>query len=216
MTRVLIIDDERPIRESMARLLRAAGYEAVPCADGLSALERLRTESFDVVLTDLEMPGISGLELIPLLRDLAPEVPVVVLTAHHTTENSVAAMRHGGAVDFLAKPLRQPRELELTIAKSLAYAGRRIPPAALPVLVPPEALQPAEVSLAGVNLTPRERALLALLSQGRSNAEMAQHLSLAERTVRNYLVRLYQKMGVGSRMQAVMKLRELRVAPDEP
>jgi DNA-binding NarL/FixJ family response regulator len=195
---VLLVDDERHVRESLARILHREGYEVIDCPDGLRALEHLRRTAFDAIVTDLEMPGLSGLELIPMLRTLAPRTPVIVLTAHCTTDNAIAALRHGGAYDFLTKPLRDPRTLAVALAKAMVSG---VGPSAEVVEVSP-AQVPSELSLTG-----RERELLALLTEGASNAEMAARLCLSERTVRNYLVRLFQKLGVASRTQAALKAR---------
>jgi DNA-binding NarL/FixJ family response regulator len=195
---VLIVDDERPVRESLARILHREGYEVIDCPDGLRALEQLRRTAFDAIVTDLEMPGLSGLDLIPMLRTLAPRTPVIVLTAHCTAENAIAALRHGGAYDFLTKPLRDPRALAVVLARAMVSG---VGPA-VDVVAPVPAEAPPELSLTG-----RERDLLALLTEGASNAEMAARLCLSERTVRNYLVRLFQKLGVASRTQAALKAR---------
>ncbi len=102
--RILVVDDEAAQRDILGGFLRKQGYEVREAASGLTALGLLRTETVDLVLTDVRMPGMSGLDLLREARALNPELPVVVLTAYGSIEDAVAAMRDG-AVDYLTKPV---------------------------------------------------------------------------------------------------------------
>jgi two-component system response regulator HydG len=101
--RALIVDDERAECEMFADALRQAGFEAAWDTSPLAALERLESEPFDVVVTDLNMPGLSGSELCGKVKELKPHLPVVVVTAFGSIDAAVAAMR-AGAYDFVTKP----------------------------------------------------------------------------------------------------------------
>lgn len=101
---VLVVDDEEAQRKVLAGFLRKAGYEALAAGSVDEALETVRARSVDAVLTDLKMPGKGGLELLAEIRALAPDVPVIVLTAFGTVDSAVEAMKRG-AVDFLTKPV---------------------------------------------------------------------------------------------------------------
>ena len=102
--RLLIIDDEKNIREGLAAALQMDGYETVTAADGLEGLQRFEKGDIDLVITDLRMPGINGDELQQKINTEYPGLPVIVLTGHGTVENAVNSMRNG-AYDFLTKPV---------------------------------------------------------------------------------------------------------------
>lgn len=118
MARILIVDDEEGIREFLAEALEDGGHVAVRVPDGGAAVERLAQESFDLMLTDLKMPGLSGMELVRKARADQPEMEIIVLTAYGTVETAVEAMRLG-AFDYLQKPLSGPGELRLLAKRAL-------------------------------------------------------------------------------------------------
>lgn len=117
--RILVVDDERISREATSLQLRAAGYAAEAVESGRAALTKLESGPWDVVLTDLRMPGMDGLALLRAAKRVAPDVEVIVMTAFGTVESAVAAMREGAA-DYVTKPFRFP-ELDLRV-KRLAQA----------------------------------------------------------------------------------------------
>jgi len=100
---VLIVDDEAEIRESLQTLLELEGYEVETAANGDDGLSQLGDRSFDLVLLDLALPGRSGIDLLPEIRALDPQLPVIIITAYGTVEDAVRAMQ-GGAGNFLQKP----------------------------------------------------------------------------------------------------------------
>ena len=103
MKRVLVVDDERKMRRVLQMLLEQMGLESTPAESGEEALACFQQEKFDLVLTDLRMPGMGGMEWFTQLRALDAEVPVIVLTAYGTVAMAVEAMKHG-AFDFILKP----------------------------------------------------------------------------------------------------------------
>ena len=103
MPRILIVDDERNIRSTLARSLRLEGYATTEAANGREALERLGERDVDLVLLDLQMPELDGLEVLERMAQRGERVPAIVLTAHGTVEKAVRAIRLG-AVDFIEKP----------------------------------------------------------------------------------------------------------------
>ncbi|BDG03041.1 sigma-54-dependent transcriptional regulator [Anaeromyxobacter oryzae] len=115
--KVLVVDDQRNMRATTAILLRQAGHAVQEAEDGASAIQRLQHEAFDVVLTDLRMPTVDGMEVLKTAQQLAPDTQVIVMTAYGTIESAVDAIRHG-AYDFLAKPFKED-ELLLRVAKAL-------------------------------------------------------------------------------------------------
>jgi two-component system response regulator FlrC len=118
---ILIADDEEGIREFLSDALEHDGHETVKAPDGLSALDQLHARSFDLLITDLRMPGsLDGIDLLRTVKAEQPEVEVIVLTAHGTVETAVEAMKLG-AFDYLQKPVSSPAELRLLVGRALEH-----------------------------------------------------------------------------------------------
>ena len=117
--RVLVVDDDENLRRVTQVQLEQAGFRATTAADGAEALGILQKSVPDLVITDLKMPGISGMDLLRRIRSDYPDVPVVMLTAFGTVESAVEAMK-AGAYDYLTKPVH-PDELELVARRSLEH-----------------------------------------------------------------------------------------------
>jgi len=109
---LLVADDDPGLRESLERTLTREGYRVLLASDGRAALERLQGGAVDLILTDLKMPGLTGLELLRAAKAIAPDVDVILLTAFGTVEEAVKAMKDG-AYDFLTKPFRREQLLKL-------------------------------------------------------------------------------------------------------
>ncbi len=109
---LLVADDDPGLRESLTRTLARAGHRVVSASDGRAALERIQGGGIDLVLTDLKMPGLTGIELLRAAKAIAPDVDVILLTAFGTVEEAVSAMKDG-AYDFLTKPFRGEQLLKL-------------------------------------------------------------------------------------------------------
>jgi len=119
MSKVLVVDDEEGIREFICDVMEAEGYEVTRASNGLEALHHLHARTFDLLITDLRMPGaLDGMDLVRKARGDLPEMEVIVLTAHGTVEAAVEAMKLG-AFDFLRKPLGSPAELRLLAGRAL-------------------------------------------------------------------------------------------------
>ncbi|HQU28468.1 MAG TPA: sigma-54 dependent transcriptional regulator, partial [Nitrospirales bacterium] len=100
---ILIIDDEPLMRVSMVDALTAVGYQVREASNGLEGLERLEDMSYDLVITDLRMPGADGLKIVKTCKEQSPQTEVIVITAHGSVDTAVEAMK-GGAYDFITKP----------------------------------------------------------------------------------------------------------------
>src|SRR3954454_23832929 len=109
---VVFVDDDAAMRQAVAQWLELGGFELIVHEDGTRALERLSTGFPGVVVTDLKMQGIDGLELLRRAREIDPELPVVVITGHGDVQTAVEAMREG-AYDFIEKPFAPERFLEI-------------------------------------------------------------------------------------------------------
>jgi putative two-component system response regulator len=120
---VLCVDDEPVILQILRRLLEVQGFEAVTCGDPQAAISTFSVGSFDVVITDIHMPGMDGLTLMRLLREKQPELPVVVVTGHGTVETAIQALREG-ATGMLVKPFTG-QELLAEVRRALGAAQMR-------------------------------------------------------------------------------------------
>ncbi len=117
MARILIVDDETSMQEFLQILLQREGHDTSACGSASEALVALESDDWDLVISDVRMPGMSGLELLDQVRQLAPETTVILITAHGTTESAVEAMKHG-AYDYLTKPCSVD-EIRLVVGKAL-------------------------------------------------------------------------------------------------
>ncbi|MEJ5376401.1 MAG: endopeptidase La [bacterium] len=115
--RLLVVDDEEIARENMRHVLSKEGYEVATASNGIQALDMLRQKAFDLVLTDLKMERVDGLELLGRIKELHPETSVILITGYATVDTAVRAMKTG-ACDYLAKPF-QLEELRAAVTRSL-------------------------------------------------------------------------------------------------
>src|SRR5258707_5430762 len=104
MPRILVIDDDDGVRESMARMLRGAGFNVETAATGEEGVAAAKGNVFDVVLSDMRMPGISGIEVLQRLRELRVDSALIVMTGFGTVDSAVQAMKLG-ALDFEPNPV---------------------------------------------------------------------------------------------------------------
>lgn len=128
--RILVVDDDGEMRALLAEVLREAGYDVKEVANGAEALIRLRAESFAAIILDKNMPGLSGLDLLPGLRTICPETPVVMITAFGDVATYVDAIEKG-AFTYLFKPFRM-EELLQALERALASPRRPVPTPAAP------------------------------------------------------------------------------------
>lgn len=117
MEKILVVDDEQSLREVLSIMLKRAGYVVTSVADGEEAIEHLNKEIFDLVITDLRMPKVDGMEVLKAVKSASPETVVLVITAFATADSAVEAMKQG-AYDYLTKPF-QVDEVQLIIRNAL-------------------------------------------------------------------------------------------------
>jgi two-component system response regulator PilR (NtrC family) len=117
LARILVVDDETSMQEFLQILLQREGHDVTACGSATEALIALESDDWDLVISDVRMPGMSGLELLDQVRELSPETTVILITAHGTTETAVEAMKHG-AYDYLTKPCSVD-EIRLVVGKAL-------------------------------------------------------------------------------------------------
>lgn len=182
---VHIVDDDEAMRESLAFLLRAAGFSPVVHESGDAFLMRLPEGLDGCVLTDVRMPGIDGIEMLKRMRGADCMLPIVVMTGHGDIPLAVEAMK-AGAAEFLEKPFDDER----LIATLASIAEQRN------AARPDVERQALEVKLA--TLTPRERQVFAGLSHGSTNKAMARDYEISPRTIEVYRANVMIKMGAAS------------------
>ncbi len=115
---ILVVDDEKNIREGLGKVLELDGYKVLLACDGKEAVQTLNRGDIDLVITDLKMPNLSGEEVLQKATTMSPNLPVIILTGHGTIENAVRAMKNG-AYDYLTKPVNMDR-LSLLVQRALS------------------------------------------------------------------------------------------------
>lgn len=200
---VSIVEDNEQLRTTLARVLnRAEGFRCVShYGDGETALEGLAKERPEVVLMDINLPGINGVECVRRLKQSIPGTQVVMLTVYEDTDNIFNALA-AGAAGYLLKRTKSAELLEAIkevhrggspmtthIARKVTQSFQRAGPSA----------QPTE------NLSEREQEVLDCLSQGFLYKEIAEKLGISYETVHTYIRRIYEKLQVRTRTEAVAK-----------
>jgi len=209
---ILIVDDHPLTRSALSALLGQNGFSVVgEVADGEAAIEQARNLNPDLVLLDLSMPGMNGLEALPRLREAAPNTEVVVLTASGTEDNLLGAIR-GGAAGYLLKS--EPPERLVEFLRGVANGE-----AALSGAVARRLLETVRStggretgvpdSIAGT-LSAREVEVLLLLDERLETDEIAKRLFISEHTVRSHVKSVLRKLDVSSRREALEKLAQER------
>jgi len=205
---VFIVDDHVLYREGVRKMLSVApDIEIVgEAASGDEAIAQVLTLQPDVVLMDLKMPGVNGIEATRRILYASPRIGVLVLTMFETDETVFAAMR-AGARGYLLKDADQ--EEVLRAVKAVSRGEAIFSPAIAERLIHYfAALRPAAADLAFPELTEREREILHLIAQGHSNTEIAQRLLLSIKTVQNHVSNIFSKLQVADRAQAIVRARD--------
>jgi two-component system, LuxR family, response regulator FixJ len=183
---VHIIDDDDALRESLAFLLRTARIEVATHSSAAAFLEKIPNAKLNCVITDVRMPGMSGLDLLRRLREMKIDVPVIVITGHGDVPLAVEAMKIG-AIDFLEKPF-DDEVLLVSVKAALERQGGETKRNA----------ERAEIEHKLGALSNRERDVLGGLVAGRANKQIAFDLGISPRTVEIYRANLMNKMQAGS------------------
>ena len=204
--RVVVADDQELVRTGFCVILEAAGFSvAGEAADGAAAVALAASERPDVVLMDIRMPVMDGLEATRLITAAGPSAPKVVILTTFDLDDYVYEALRSGASGFLLKDA--PRA-DLVAAVRVAAAGDALlAPSVTRRLIEAFARRPASVAPAPsrlASLTPRERDILLQVARGRSNIEIARELVVTEATVKTHVGHLLAKLGLRDRVQAVI------------
>lgn len=188
--RVLIVEDHEDTRNILTDYLAHYGYEPCPAANGTGALVLAAGFSPALALLDIGLPDMPGTHLAARLKELCPEVGIIFMTGYDSIEQAVKLVR-AGAFSYLAKPLSLNKVLEtLNEARAMRAAARTPAP---------------------LELSKREREIVALLAEGKNNQQIAKQLNLTEQSVKNRLRGIYPKLGVSTRAQAIVRVIELKL-----
>ena len=199
---VAVVEDNSTVRRNLERLInRAAGFKCVcTCADGVEALRVLPGHKPKIVLMDIQMPKMSGVDCAARLKAIFPPAQIIMLTVYEDTDTIFKALRagasgyllkrcaHEGIVHAIREILEGGAPMSIAIARKVVAAFH-------------EPVTPERVH---VMLSSREREILDLLSEGLSNKEIGAKLNVSQFTVRNHLARVFEKLHVRSRTEAVM------------
>jgi len=192
--RVLIADDHPIVRNGLVRMVELTdGMEVIAEAEtGTEAVERYRQHQPDVTLMDLRMPNMSGVEVITAIRLEFPNARIIILTTYDTDEDIFRGLQVG-AKGYLLKDIKMKQLLDAirTVAAGQNY-------------VPPEVGAKLAERMSRPQLSDREREVLQVMSQGKTNQEIADELFISESTVKFHVNNILSKLGVNDRTQAVL------------
>ena len=200
---VSIVEDNNQVRATLARLIsRAEGFTCLSQhANAEAALEALPKERPNVVLMDINLPGMNGVECVRQLKQIAPEIQIVMLTVYEDTESIFSALA-AGAAGYLLK--RTPRAELLAAIREVQTGGSPMTTHIARKVV--QSFQQAGASPKPTeNLSPREQEVLDCLSHGFLYKEIADKLGISYETVHTYIRRIYEKLQVRTRTEAVAK-----------
>lgn len=191
--RILTVDDHPMLRDGVGAVIRMqADMELVgDASDGVEAVEAYRRLRPDVMLIDVRMPNMSGLDATRRIREEFPAARIIVLTTYSGDVQALRALRAGAAGYLLKSTLRK----ELLEAIRAVHAGRRY--------VPADVANEIAIHAGDDPLTEREMDVLGLVALGKSNKEIGRHLQISEETVKAHVKGIFEKLGVGDRTHAV-------------
>jgi DNA-binding NarL/FixJ family response regulator len=215
--RVVLADDHPVVREGLSALLSSVPSVTVAgmAGDGQQAVQAAVTLRPDVLVMDIQMPGLSGIAAAAEISRLAPEVAVLMLTMFDDDDSVFAAMR-AGARGYVLKGAQQQ---EIIRAIQATAAGEAIFGPGIARLVLGFFAGPPAPGIPFPDLTSREREVLDLIATGARNAEIARRMSIAPKTVANHISAIFTKLRVADRGQAIIQARDAglgRGQPDRP
>lgn len=208
MTTVAIVEDNKTIRESLAEFAQTDSECrcVCVCATGEEALKIIPKHNPDIVLMDVQLPNMSGIECCAQLKEILPNTQIIMVTVYEDTERIYKALR-AGACGYLLKRCA-PEELVAAIRDVRQGGAPMSREIARKVIA--SFREPLTAAKEVEDLSPREREILALLAEGFSNKKIADRMGVTDGTVRWHLRHVYNKLHVRSRTEAALKFRSAR------
>ena len=202
--RLMLADDHRMLREGLRRSMTEHGFDVVgEAADGAEAVDMAGELNPDVILMDVTMPDLDGVEATRLIKAANPAVRVIMLTMHADQEVLAAAIR-SGASGYLVKDC-STEEIADAIRSAVSGDTTLSPALAASMLNEVRKLDPPEQAEEDRVVTKREEEVLQLIADGCSTPEVAERLYISQKTVKNHLASIYQKLDARDRTQAVLQ-----------
>lgn len=196
MAEILIVEDDLKLRTEIQKHLESGGHGVACCADGQEGLQTLKDVGCDVMILDIRLPGLSGIDVLKQIHDSLPShPPIIIITGHGDKQNAIQAV-HFGAFDFLEKPFT-PENLDQSVSRALQEKKQD-------VLNFRSYVSTAQSG----DLTARESEVAVLAAEGLSNEEIAARLSLGAETVKSHLKKIFRKLGVTNRTALAAKIRK--------
>lgn len=185
LSTIAVVDDDTDLRESLVWLLSSVGLTAQPFASGDAFLAAQR-DHIAVLLLDVRMPGLSGLQVQQALLDQQDTLPIIMMTGHGDVPMAVAALK-AGAFEFIEKPFNHQQLIEI-VQRSLEYARQRQQTHA----------QVADLQARYAALKPKEQQIMTHVARGLTNREIAEHMEVSPKTVEVYRLRAMKTMQAGN------------------
>ncbi len=200
MIRVLLADDHAIIRDGLKQIL-ADTEDLQVCgeaADGNEVLRKVREGNWDVLVLDISMPGRSGLEVVKLVKEENPKLPVLILSMHHEDQYAVRALR-AGASGYLTK--EADADQLIAVIRKVAQGGVYISPTVAELLA--RDVMPAATGLPHQSLSDREFQVFNMIAAGQSITQIGEALSLSVKTVSTHKARIMQKMNLANQAELI-------------
>lgn len=207
MNRILVIEDEPEMRRNLVTILRLEKFQPIAAADGRAGVEHARSETPDLILCDVMMPGLDGYSVLKELHNdpATMNIPFIFLTAKGE-KSDVRGGMNLGADDYLTKPVDKDdllRAIRTRLARAEQLARREFAPDF-------SSARPLETAL---GLTPRVAEALLWVAQGKTNADIGVILGISESTVKKHLLEIFETLGVETRSAATLRAIEVLGAP---
>lgn len=199
MWKVLLVEDQMIVRQGLKMVLEQDENITVTheASNGIEALEIVKSEPIDVIMMDVRMPKMNGIETTSLIRKQFPEIKILILTTFNDDEYAYQALKEGASA-FLLKTAEPTKLIEAVYS---AMKGGLTLHDEVAAKVMPRLLQVAEKPTSDVELTEREAAITRLIGEGMTNKEIASELYLSVGTVKNHITNILQKMDLRDRTQ---------------
>jgi DNA-binding NarL/FixJ family response regulator len=208
ITSILIADDEPAFRSGLRALLKSASELAL-AGDAATGSEVIRLAADlqpDIILMDINMPGVNGIEATRRILNTSPHIGILILTMFEDDDSVFTAIR-AGARGYLLKGVLKAEMLRAiqTVSGGGVVFGAAIAQRMMRYFAGIKPVGPADLF---PELTDREREILSMIAQGRNNAEIAQRLTLSGKTIRNHITNIFSKLQVADRAQAIVRARD--------